>query len=255
MEAKHAKVELLSLEGSVSPGAELLVGVHFVLEPGWHIYWINPGDSGQPPSFQWHLPEGFTAGSIQWPRPERMQSSSQLADYGYHDDVLLMVPVKAARNIEIGGQALDFSADAKWLICREICLPDHILLRSSWSLRDVDKPGPATAALFAAAKKLLPQPLPPGWRASAESGTDSFVLSLASKKRPAGKPQFFPLEPGQVENAEPQIVQSIPDGLKITLKKSEQLLKPITVLRGVLVFPNGESYEVEAPMIAGGRIK
>src|SRR5262245_6055422 len=83
---KHATIELLSRQTAIVPGKDSLVGVHFVLEKGWHIYWVNPGDSGQPPVFKWQLPEGFSAGEIQWPHPERMQNTSQLADYGYHDD-------------------------------------------------------------------------------------------------------------------------------------------------------------------------
>src|SRR5262249_28263991 len=102
LQAKHAQVELVSRQTAASPGKELLLGVHFLLEKGWHIYWINPGDSGQPPVLKWKVPDGFVAGEIQWPRPERMQSSPQLADYGYHDDVLLMVPVRAPSSIGAG---------------------------------------------------------------------------------------------------------------------------------------------------------
>src|SRR5215471_9496414 len=79
--ARHSQVELMARPAAVTPGAELQLGVHFVLEKGWHIYWINPGDSGQPPAFQWQLPAGFTAGEVRWPHPERMQSNPQLADY------------------------------------------------------------------------------------------------------------------------------------------------------------------------------
>src|SRR5436305_15214723 len=89
--APHARVELISLQATLHPGSGLQLGIHFILEPGWHIYWTNPGDSGQPPSFKWQLPPGFNAGEIQWPRPERMQSSAELTDYGYHDEVLLPV--------------------------------------------------------------------------------------------------------------------------------------------------------------------
>src|SRR5260370_14468291 len=70
IQAKHAQVELLSPQSAFTPGRDLLLGVHFVLENGWHIYWINPGDSGQPPVFKWQLPPGFTAGGIQLPRPQ-----------------------------------------------------------------------------------------------------------------------------------------------------------------------------------------
>src|SRR5438105_11734991 len=99
IQAKHARIELLFHHTSVATGKELLLGVHFDLEPGWHIYWINPGDSGQPPVFKWQLPAGFSAGEIQWPRPERMQSSAELTDYGYHDEALLMVPIHAPQSI------------------------------------------------------------------------------------------------------------------------------------------------------------
>jgi DsbC/DsbD-like thiol-disulfide interchange protein len=259
VQAKHAQVELLSSQADAVPGSELLVGVHFVLEKGWHIYWVNPGDSGQPPSFQWQLPPGFTAGAIEWPRPERMQSSAQVADYGYHDEVLLMVPVKAAQFININGRPLlEFSVDAKWLICREVCLPDHAHLRGEWALGTGQKVSPQTAALFANAQRLLPKPMPQGWKLAVTSEQDAFVLSLASKgspKRPPGQPQFFPLEPAQVENALPQKVQTIPDGFSITIKKSDLLIKPIKTLRGVLVFPDGQAYQVEAPVIPGKGIK
>src|ERR1700739_2838686 len=83
--AKHARVELVSHVSSETPGQSLTLGVHFVLEQGWHIYWINPGDSGQPPAFQWQLPPGFSAGDIEWPRPRKLQSSPTLADYGYSE--------------------------------------------------------------------------------------------------------------------------------------------------------------------------
>src|SRR6476646_9892794 len=118
---QHAGVELLSRQASVKPGSDLQLGIHFTLEPGWHIYWINPGDSGQPPSFKWQLPLGFAAGEVQGTRPERMQATPDLADYGYHDETLLMVPIHAPKFInsdEIRG--LRFAVEAKWLVCREV---------------------------------------------------------------------------------------------------------------------------------------
>jgi DsbC/DsbD-like thiol-disulfide interchange protein len=75
MEAKHAHVELVA---DPQTTGSMLAGVHFQLEPGWHIYWINPGDSGQPPAFYWTLPLGATAGEVQWPRPERLQTGAKI---------------------------------------------------------------------------------------------------------------------------------------------------------------------------------
>src|SRR6476620_1499740 len=121
---QHAGVELLSRQASVKPGSDLQLGIHFNLEPGWHIYWINPGDSGQPPSFKWHLPPGFSVGEIQWPRPERLQPSKELIDYGYHDEVLLTLTIHVPSGIS-NGVPVEFGVEAKWLICREVCIPEH----------------------------------------------------------------------------------------------------------------------------------
>jgi len=240
-------VELLSRQAAIAPGADLQLGIRFTLEPGWHIYWINPGDSGQPPSFHWQLPPGFTAGEIQWPRPERMQSSSELADYGYHDDVLLTVPIhvpQLSNNEQARG--LRFAVEAKWLVCREVCIPEHVdleLFLHSGAIKE----NPATAKLFADAEKLLPVAMPREWKVEAESRKNDFLLTVAGGK-PITKAIFFPLEPGQIDNPAQQNLQPTASGAKITLKKSDLLLKPISVLRGVLAVPGGRAYRIEAPV-------
>lgn len=204
--ARHAHVELLLRQTALHPGSHLHLGIHFILEPGWHIYWINPGDSGQPPSVQWHLPTGFTAGEIEWPRPERMQSSAELTDYGYHDEALLMVPIHAPRfinNEQLRG--FRFAVEVKWLVCREVCIPEHASLEMflhSGAIKD----NPATAKLFAAAEKLLPIAMPHGWKAEVESRKNDFRLTVAGGE-PITKAIFFPLDPGQIDNPAPQTLQ------------------------------------------------
>jgi DsbC/DsbD-like thiol-disulfide interchange protein len=249
VQVKHAQIELLSEHASVKVGSDLLLGVHFLLEPGWHIYWVNPGDSGQPPVFKWQLPPGFTAGEVQWPQPHRLQSSPQVVDYGYRDDVLLMVPIHVARfdNIGSAGSPL-ITLDAKWLICREVCLPDHAELHLALPFASSARDRNADAApIFANAKKLLPKPLPSTWRTAVESGKDTLTLAIRAGKPIAGA-EFFPLDPGQIENAAPQKIIRTATGVRITFRKSDLLVKPIVALRGVLVLAVGEAYRVDAPV-------
>jgi len=247
--AKHARVELLSRQDAIAIGSDLQLGIHFALEPGWHIYWINSGDSGQPPSFKWQLPPGFTSGEIQWPRPERMQSNALLADYGYHDDVLLIVPVSTQQSIAPNaGPSAHFTVEAKWLICREVCLPDHAQLQMSLPISGkAIGENPSSAKLFAHTEALLPKPVPRSWKVSARSRKDDFAMTITAGKRIA-KAQFFPLYPGEIDNPAPQKLQASATGVTMVLKKSDLLVKPITVLRGVLVLPGGEAYRIEAPV-------
>lgn len=244
--AKHATVELLSREASAVPGSEVLLGLHFVLESGWHIYWINPGDSGQPPAVNWHLPAGFTAGEIQWPRPERMQSSPTLADYGYHGDVLLPVKLKVPSNAT-AGEVAKLAVEAKWLICREVCLPDRAQLKLVMPITPSAAVNPSTAQLFARAERLLPRPTPKSWKVTAKARKEDFLLSIDAGK-PLARAEFFPLEPGQIDNAAPQKLQPTAWGARIAMKKSDLLLKPVSRLRGVLVLAGAQSYQFEAPV-------
>lgn len=251
--ARHARVELVSREKAGAPGSDLKLGVHFMMEKGWHIYWINSGDSGQPPVLKWQLPAGFTAGEIEWPRPERMQSSPTLADYGYHDDVLLPVPVKIAASATAGKSA-EITLEAKWLICREVCIPDHAQLRLTLPVAAKAEANPATAALFARTEALLPRPLPKGWKASVLSRKKDFILTIRAGN-PLSKAEFFPLEPDQIDNAAAQKLQPTSTGARLTLKKSDLLLAPISRLRGVLVLADGTAYQVEAPVIAAEAVQ
>jgi len=242
---QHARVELLSRQASVKPGSDLQLGVHFILEPGWHIYWINPGDSGQPPSFKWHLPPGFSAGEIRWPRPDRLQPSKELVDYGYHDEVLLPLTIHAPS--AIGDRSAEFAAEAKWLICREVCIPEHANLHLTLPVSTTTDLYQQDTLLFAKTDKLIPQPLPRAWNASVTSGKDNFILTVRAGK-PITHAEFFPLDPGQVDNPAQQKLQPTPSGARITLKKSDLLIKPISLLRGVLVIPGRPAYRIEAPV-------
>jgi len=70
--AKHVDVELVADVAGVAPGQTFRLGVRFVPEKNWHVYWKNPGDSGEAPRIQWMLPAGLTAGELEWPTPERI---------------------------------------------------------------------------------------------------------------------------------------------------------------------------------------
>jgi len=73
------------------------------------------------------------------------------------------------------------------------------------------------------------------------------LLTIRTGK-PITKAEFFPLDPGQIDNPAPQILQSSNMGAMMILKKSDLFIKPITILRGVLVIPGGPAYRIEAPV-------
>ena len=241
----HARVELLTDQSTVAPEQQFLAGIHFVLENGWHIYWINPGDSGQPPSLQWKLPPGAHAGEILWPRPQRIQDSSEIVDYGYQADVLLLVPLDFLT--KEAPTKIDLVVEAKWLICRDVCLPEHTELRRTLPVSSKPASDPSVAQLFARANQSVPQPLPTGWRVTERAEKENFVLTV-NADHSIRKAQFFPLQPNQIENSAPQIVRSNLHGAIITLKKSDLLTGQVAQLQGVLEIDDNHCYKIVAPI-------
>ena len=75
-DAPHLHLQLVTPEDQLYPGGNNIVGLYFKLEPGWHIYWKNAGDSGEPPHIHWTLPEGVTAGAMQFPAPQAAAARS-----------------------------------------------------------------------------------------------------------------------------------------------------------------------------------
>jgi len=236
----HAKVELIAAQDKISSGTPLWVGLQFELDSGWHIYWQNAGDSGEPPKVQWLLPPGFEAGEILWPVPKRLGSGSVI-DYGYEGTVLLMAPIRSAAK-STAAPVTDISADVKYVVCSEICIPGKAHLTLS-----VPTPNDLAArkALFERTRAELPKAMPPDWRANATSDKNNFTLLIhgASLEHSA---TFFPLTPGQIENSAPQKFESLADGFRLTLKKSDQFVAPARWLKGLLILGDGNSYEVAA---------
>ena len=243
----HGTLELIAQNQSIVAGQTIDLGLHFQLEKGWHVYWTNPGDSGEPPRVEWQLSAGLSAGSIEWPTPQRLGTST-IVDYGYENAVLLIVPMNAEASLT-EQQPVRLGAKIRLLVCsHEMCLPG----KADISLTLPAKSQPSaldarTADLFAAARKSLPRSPPQNWRFSLADAKDSFMLS-ANLGRRITQAIFFPLAESQIENAAPQNLQPSATGFQMTLRKSAQLVKPIEWLKGVLVLSGGQGYLIDLPL-------
>jgi DsbC/DsbD-like thiol-disulfide interchange protein len=241
-------VTLLSDAPAVRAGQTVWVGLQFQLQPGWHIYWTNPGDSGEPPKIQWNLPQGFRAGDFLWPYPERIEAPS-IVDYGYANGVVLLAPITAPADLPAHG-TVTLGGEVRYLVCREICVPGKASVQLELPAAASGGGAPPNAsvhALFVETRQRLPQLAPGAWQARARSVGNELVLSLRTAK-PAAQAEFFPIDSDVIENSAPQLVRTTAGGIEIHLRKSDQLLKPIAQLRGLVVFPGRGAYRVDAPV-------
>jgi thiol:disulfide interchange protein len=118
--ASHTSVKLLLSAEIAKPGDTITAGLQLRMEPKWHTYWKNGGDSGAPTKIQWELPPGLTAGEIRWPAPEKTETGG-LFTYGYENEVVLLIPLKIAANAAEG--PVELRGKVNWLECSESCIP------------------------------------------------------------------------------------------------------------------------------------
>lgn len=241
----HTTVTLLASRASLAGGERLSIGLQFQMEKGWHIYWVNPGDSGEPPKIYWQLPAGFQVGAIEWPAPEKLTAPS-IVDYGYENEVLLVTPVRVPENLK-SGETETVSAKVDWLVCREMCIPAKAQLSLTLLVAGRDATNRATEALFRRAHAKLPLHAPATWKVYAMNQKDYFVLTIETGEQ-ENVAMFFPLDAEQIKNDAPQAATPFSRGVRLRLQKSDGLMKPIARLRGVLELGSGRAYEIAAPI-------
>jgi thiol:disulfide interchange protein len=246
--APHLTVQLAVPPAQIYPGQSFTAGLYFKLDPGWHVYWVNAGDSGEPPAIKWALPAGVTAGSFQFPAPRRLPLGP-LMDYGYENEVLFPIPIQVASSFKPSGSTVSLGGKVSWLVCREVCIPGKAELSVSRKAisraPSVEADQSDDAALVQRFQHTLPQPLPASGDAKFESTPKGFNLAVTTGQR-EDSAQFFPFDQNLIANAAPQPVKPVSNGFQLSLTKDENLAAPPKELHGIVVLADGRAYEIHA---------
>jgi thiol:disulfide interchange protein DsbD len=227
---RHVKASLVAELDAVRPGQPLVAGLRLQMDPGWHTYWLNPGDAGLPTKARWQLPEGFAAGELQWPRPGRFMTGP-LVSYGYENEVLLLVEIQVPSTVS--SSSVRLAARVSWLECQEVCLPGKADLELSLPVQAEASPGPA-AGLFEGARRRLPR-ADQGWGFSASAGPGSIELAVTPPRGTTlEEAYFYPATRRVLDYSKPQGLRRSGTGYRLDLPLDPRG-KPVDRLEGVLV--------------------
>lgn len=209
----NMRTMLVSEYAVVTPGQTFLVGMRQQIRPHWHTYWENPGDTGEPTDLAWRLPAGWDASAILWPAPERI-AVGPLVNFGYSDEVMLLNEITVPADAR-PGQSVTLEADAYWLVCEAVCIPEEGTLRVTLGIGTAPVAG-AGRPLLDTARSLLPRALP--WSAGADLSDDNLTLTVAVGE--AGSvtgAEYFPRRRDVIRNAAPQRVGFDDSGLTLSI--------------------------------------
>ncbi|WP_292998008.1 protein-disulfide reductase DsbD domain-containing protein [Nevskia sp.] len=262
VETEHVTAELIAENTALAAGADNTLALRLVPEHGWHIYWRNPGDSGKPTSIAWVLPDGLQAGELQWPYPHR-ESLGDIVNYGYSDAVLMPVTLAVPQPLPAGvaaDQPLRLKAKARWLVCKDLCIPGSAELELALPIAEKGAPTMADERwrdAFARTRAALPQPAPADWTLRFQvhaEGADK-ALALAIRRggiSSSGELSFFPYASDLIAHSAPtRFAQDADGNLRLSQKLSDYFVKAPDVVEGVLVVHDGDTdkaWEIRATL-------
>lgn len=218
----NAEVELISENSTIQPGGSFWIGVRMDLREGWYVYYRNPGDSGMPLMLEWMHESDFQIGEIQFPYPVWIDAGGGLSSYGYYGDVLFMMEATAPDDLEPGSD-VTLKAEADWLICEKVCIPEYADIELTLSVTDDDPEyNEQWLSIFNETRSKLPVKLD-YWNAIAEYEGNSFTLKLSTDAFTLPDyPEiiYFAKEEGEIENSAEQPYRIDGNTITMELQKS-----------------------------------
>lgn len=252
--APHMTVKLISNHTQVTheqmmKGSSFLVGIEFIPEKDWHIYWRNPGDTGLAPNIQWSSTPSFAFGDIQWPIPEEI-NVAHLTDYGMHGSTLLFSHINETQPLDSKQTNITIHAKVSWLVCKESCIPGEADLKLSLPIGANPIVNNATATQFQTAQAKIPVTMPTlSKTATIENdilNIDVFANSLLFNK--AKKVEIFIEESNVAHNGQPIEITWRANRFHWKQKLSEYFNKAPETLHAVIVIDQEYGYALEIPL-------
>ncbi len=119
----HIQPQLIA-ESAAAPGGTVTIAVLMKPAAGWHGYWSNPGDAGQPLVVDWALPKGASVSALRFPVPGTLLVSG-LMNHVYEHDYAVLAELKLPADAA-PGSTITVSGKAQWLACTDqICVPEQ----------------------------------------------------------------------------------------------------------------------------------
>ena len=233
-----ATATVVSEVSAIAPGEPFRVALKISHAPHWHTYYINPGQVGFPPSVEWELPEGFSAGDLQFPVPI-LGEFSGAPFYGYEGVTYFLQTITPPATLK-AGETITLSGEASWLACETKCIPGDAALELTLPVAVSAEPNPATAADFALADAAMPR-LPSVWDVTASGSGDTVTLHLTPKEGAVAQPEevrFFSSDAIE-DAAAAQPLTRDGDGWKLVIQRNPETDPKPETISGILKSANG----------------
>ena len=222
----HSKLNFYPESNEINANSENILTIEISMDKGWHTYWINPGDSGDPAEFEWELPEGFQMNGPIWPSPDKIPFPP-LMTYGFDDQVILPFILKTPKIIP---KQFEIGLKANWLVCKEICIPQSGSGKIKFPYQNVNSL--SNDQLKEIKTRTVQKINLKNFKVFSDKNFETFNLSFDYPSN-IYESYFFPYEYGFINYAEPQNLSKINNSYNLEIQKAIDN-KELNLLSGVL---------------------
>ncbi|MEM9222280.1 MAG: protein-disulfide reductase DsbD domain-containing protein [Pseudomonadota bacterium] len=208
---EHVSASFVVRNAVTAPGDTTDIAIRNVLADGWHSYWINPGDSGEPPHIEFDVDDPSSVGVAQFPTPSRMPYPP-LINFGYKDEFTLLTSLRVPDDWP-AGTPYRVPVRIDWLVCADICIPEGGTTEIEIPTDASSEPDSSVAFTFVQAEWALPEESDVAATYSREADTIYLTAPLGDAEGAV----FFPLERGIIDNAAEQTAVAAAEGDGMTL--------------------------------------
>lgn len=229
----HIKVDIVSDYTQAKEGERVRVGFLATPDPGWHIYWKHPGDSGRAPSLNWTSTAGALLSESRWPTPKEIPVGP-LVNYGYDEPTIIY------HDLVMPAHDLNFSLKANWLVCEENCVPGEAEL--TYKLPHAKESVKSdNFKAFDEAALSLPKETKLFQVDQARKG-NSMVLTIHNPSKaplPTKEIKFLANSKRQIDHAANQKLTNAGDGIILEVPLSVSAPKELSQISGILISKEG----------------
>lgn len=205
--------QLVTSHDQIMPGDEFYVALVATMDPEWHIYWKNPGDSGEPVDIYWGETPKVNVGEIVWPLPAAIPTGP-IVNYGFDGRVVFPMPVIAPENFN-DGDIVSLDADITYLVCKDICIPEMAKLSVAVTIGEEILDDRWAYNIETALAEAPPQS-EIGAGVALKGSEISFEFELDPTD--IEKAYFFPETPGMINHSAPQNLSLGETGLRLAVE-------------------------------------
>jgi thiol:disulfide interchange protein DsbD len=177
----------------ITAGSVFRVALKLEHPARWHSYYRNSGGIELGPAIDWKLPDGFTAGPIQWPVPS-VKDGYFGKSFIYEGSPVFLTEITAPANLA-PGKTVSLTANATWQICEESCINEEKSFSFDLPVGAAEVKDPSVSVIFTAARESQPAAAT-GWSFSATREGGQIILRAVPNASHNGNPvDFVPDQP------------------------------------------------------------